>query len=150
MGSLGLIAGSSLHDAELPAGDWKLIRRHEVGKGYGLPHLIDHVTNLQALKEGGCDRVLAVSSVGGLRVELGPGTLVCPDDFIALDADPLTALEGPAAHRVPGFDAALRGELREALREAGTEAAGEGCTGRPAARASRRRPRSASSPRTPT
>ena len=71
MGRLGLIAGSSLHDAELPDGDWKAIRRHEVAEGYRLPHLIDHVTNLRALKEAGCDRVLAVSSVGGLRVELG-------------------------------------------------------------------------------
>jgi 5'-methylthioadenosine phosphorylase len=126
VGSLGLIAGSSLHDAELPDGDWKVIRRHEVAEGYRLPHLINHVTNLRAMKAAGCDRVLAVSSVGGLRVELGPGTLVCPDDFIALDADPLTALEGPAAHRVPRFDAALRGELREALREARIEAVGEG------------------------
>ena len=69
---------------------------------------------------------LALSSVGGLRPELGPGTLLCPDDFIALDAEPQTALEGVAAHRVPHFDAALRGELIEALREAKIEAVREG------------------------
>ncbi|HEY8001899.1 MAG TPA: MTAP family purine nucleoside phosphorylase [Solirubrobacterales bacterium] len=126
MARLGLIAGSSLHDAELPEGDWTAIRRHEVAEGYRLPHLIDHVANLRALAEAGCDRVLALSSVGGLRVELGPGTLVCPDDFIALDVEPLTVLEGAAAHRVPRFDAALRGELREALREAGVDAVEEG------------------------
>ena len=126
MARLGLIAGSSLSHSELPEGDWHVVRRHEVAEGYRLPHLIDHVTNLRALAEAGCDRVLAVSSVGGLRVELGPGTLVCPHDFIALDADSLTALEGAAAHRVPRFDAAMRGELREALRESGIEVVGEG------------------------
>ena len=58
--------------------------------------------------------------------QLRPGTLVCPDDFVALDAEPLTTLEGVAAHRVPHFDAALRGELTEALREAEIEVVEDG------------------------
>jgi 5'-methylthioadenosine phosphorylase len=123
---LGLIAGSSLTGTELPEGDWVPIRRHEVGEGYRLPHLLDHAANLALLAEAGCDRVLALSSVGGLRPELGPGTLLVPDDFIALDAEPLTTLEGADAHRVPHFDAALRAEVLEALREAGIEAEGAG------------------------
>jgi 5'-methylthioadenosine phosphorylase len=123
---LGLIAGSSLSGSELPEGDWVPIRRHEVGEGYRLPHLIDHASNLGRLAEAGCDRILALSSVGGLRPELGPGTLLVPSDFIALDAEPLTALEGADAHRVPRFDAALRAEVLEALAEAGIAAAGAG------------------------
>jgi 5'-methylthioadenosine phosphorylase len=123
---LGLIAGSSLTGTELPEGDWVPIRRHEVGEGYALPHLIDHLANLGRLAEAGCDRILALSSVGGLRPEYGPGTLLVPNDFIALDAEPLTALEGAEAHRVPRFDAALRGELIEALRENSIEVVGEG------------------------
>ena len=126
MGRLGLIAGSSLTGTELPEGNWVPIRRHEVGEGYRLPHLIDHISNLGRLADAGCDRVVALSSVGGLRPELGPGTLVCPDDFVALDAEPLTTLEGVAAHRVPHFDAALRGELTEALREAEIEVVADG------------------------
>ena len=126
MGRLGLIAGSALHDAELPEGPWTALRRHEVAAGYELPHRIDHVRTMKAVAEAGCDRVLALSSVGGLRPELGPGTLLVPDDFIALDVEPLTTLDGPDAHRVPHFDAALRGELVEALRESGIEAVGEG------------------------
>ena len=126
MGRLGLIAGSSLTGTELPEGNWVPIRRHEVGEGYRLPHLIDHVSNLGRLADAGCDRVVALSSVGGLRPELGPGTLVCPDDFVALDAEPLTTLEGVAADRVPHFDAALRGELTEALREAEIEVVADG------------------------
>jgi 5'-methylthioadenosine phosphorylase len=126
VGRLGVIAGSALHDGELPEGPWLAFRRHEVAAGYELPHRIDHVATMRALAESGCDRVLALGSVGGLRPELGPGTLVVPHDFIGLDVEPLTTIEGPEAHRVPRFDAALRGELVEALRESGIDAVGEG------------------------
>jgi 5'-methylthioadenosine phosphorylase len=55
--------------------------------------------------------VLAIGSVGSLRAEHGPGTFLCPDDFIALDVEPLTALEGLAAHRVAGFDPQWRSDV---------------------------------------
>jgi 5'-methylthioinosine phosphorylase len=126
MPGLGVIAGSALHDAELPGGDWQVVRRHRVAAGYELPHRIDHVATMRALADSGCDRVLALSSVGGLRAELVPGTLLVPDDFIALDAEPLSALEGPEAHRVPGFDAGWRATLLDALGAAGVEAIREG------------------------
>ncbi|MEO8093212.1 MAG: MTAP family purine nucleoside phosphorylase [bacterium] len=102
MGRLGLIAGSSLGDAEAPAGAWERLNRHQAGAGYVLPHRIDHEANLRRLLDAGCDRVLAVGSVGGLQPQLGPGTFVSPDDFIALHLG-LTALGGPEAHTVPGF-----------------------------------------------
>jgi 5'-methylthioinosine phosphorylase len=103
-----------------------MVRRHQVAAGYELPHRIDHVATMRALADTGCDRVLALSSVGGLRAELGPGTLLVPDDFIALDAEPLSALEGPEAHRVPGFDPDWRAALVAALDDAGIAAIGEG------------------------
>ena len=87
-----------------------------------LPHRIDHVANMRALAEAGCDRVLALGSVGGLRPELGPGTFVCPDDFIALTATPLSALEGAAAHGLAGFDPEWRRRVFEAFAETGVEA----------------------------
>jgi 5'-methylthioadenosine phosphorylase len=121
MGRLALIAGSSLREAGLPDGDWAVVQRHGETAAYVLPHRIDHVANVRALASAGCDRALAISSVGSLREEHGPGTLLCPDDFIALDAAPLTALEGPAAHRVPGFDREWRGEVLAALADAGAE-----------------------------
>ena len=107
MGRLGLIAGSSLGDAEAPAGDWERLNRHRAGAGYVLPHRIDHEANVRRLLDAGCDRVLAVGSVGGLQPQFGPGTFVCPDDFIALHLG-VTALEGPEAHAVAGFDADWR------------------------------------------
>jgi 5'-methylthioadenosine phosphorylase len=118
---LALIAGSSLRGAGVPEGDWVIAQRHGEAAAYVLPDRIDHVANLSALADAGCDRVLALGSVGGLREEIGPGTLVCPDDFIALASAPLTSLEGPAAHRVPGFDADWRAEVMAAFAATGAE-----------------------------
>jgi 5'-methylthioadenosine phosphorylase len=118
VGRLALVAGSSLRDAALPEGDWERLQRHGETAAYVLPHRIDHVANMRALADAGCDRVLALGSVGGLRPELGPGTFVCPDDFIALDAEPLTGLEGVTAHRVPAFDSGWRARVVAAFAEA--------------------------------
>lgn len=62
-----------------------IVQRHGNEDGFVLPHEIDHEANLRPLLEQGVDRVLAIGSVGSLRTELGVGSLVCPDDFIALN-----------------------------------------------------------------
>jgi len=121
MPRLGVIAGSSLRGAGLEAGGCLVVQRHGEAAAYVLPDRIDHVANLRGLADAGCDRVLAIGSVGGLREELGPGALVCPDDFIALDAAPITALDGPAAHRVPAFDQGWRAQVVTAFADAGEE-----------------------------
>ncbi|HEX5376010.1 MAG TPA: hypothetical protein VFW48_07615, partial [Solirubrobacterales bacterium] len=64
------------------------------------------------------DRVLAIGSVGSLHAELGVGSLVCPDDFIALQLG-LSALSDVRAHRAPGFDPEWRRRVLSAWREAG-------------------------------
>jgi 5'-methylthioadenosine phosphorylase len=110
----------------VPEGDWTVVNRHGPEGGYVLPHEIDHAATMRYLVELGCDRVLALSSVGGLIPELGPGTILCPDDFIALDSDTPTSLDGPAAHSVPRFDAGWRGEVLSALAAAGIDAINEG------------------------
>jgi 5'-methylthioadenosine phosphorylase len=118
MGRLGLIAGSSFGGAALPAGDWETLDRHHAHSGgYALPHEMDHAAHMRTLAAAGCDRVLAIGSVGGLQPQLGPGTFLCPDDFIALDVSAGT-LEGPEAHRVPGFAAAWRERVTQAWMEA--------------------------------
>lgn len=106
----------------MPGGEWTVINRHGPDGGYVLPHEIDHAATMRYLVELGCDRVLALSSVGGLIEELGPGAILCPDDFIALDADIPSSLDGPAAHRVPGFDPVWRGEVLRSLSEVGVDA----------------------------
>jgi 5'-methylthioinosine phosphorylase len=103
MGRLG-ISGGDYIDA-LDVGDAVLIPRH--GEPYTQPHRIDHAANMRKLLDAGCDRVLALGSVGGLRRELGVGTFVCPDDFIALHAGK-SAFDDRRSHVVPGFDGAWR------------------------------------------
>jgi 5'-methylthioadenosine phosphorylase len=122
MGRLGLIVGSSVRASDVPQGEWTVINRHGPEGGYALPHEIDHAATMRYLVELGCDRVLALSSVGGLIDELGPGSVLCPDDFIALDADTPSSLDGAAAHAVPGFDPGWRAEVLSALAAAGIDA----------------------------
>jgi 5'-methylthioadenosine phosphorylase len=88
-----------------------IVQRHRGGDGaFVLPHAIDHEANLRPLVEQGCDRVLAIGSVGSLRPELGVGSLVCPDDFIALNLG--DSIYGDArAHAAAGFAPRWREEV---------------------------------------
>lgn len=118
MGRLAVILGSS---ALGPGGEEigaaaaehgaAIVQRHGNGAGaYVLPHLIDHVANLRPLAEQGCDRVLAIGSVGSLHAELEVGALVCPDDFIALHLGG-SIFADQRAHSAPGFDPRWRAEV---------------------------------------
>lgn len=86
-----------------------IVQRHDDDL-YRLPHEIDHVANLRPLVEQGCDRVLAIGSVGSLSAELPVGSLICPDDFIALHLG-LSIFADERAHSTPGFDPAWRAEV---------------------------------------
>jgi 5'-methylthioadenosine phosphorylase len=119
MGRLAVVLGSSVLG---PGGDAiasaaaehgaAIVQRHGAGE-YRLPHEIDHAENLRALVEGGCDRVLAIGSVGSLSAELPVGSLLCPHDFIALHLG-LSIFGDERAHRAPGFDPAWRAEVLSA------------------------------------
>jgi 5'-methylthioadenosine phosphorylase len=116
MGRLAVILGSS---ALGPGGEQiavaaaehgaAIVQRHSAGDAYVLPHRIDHEANLRPLAEQGVDRVLAISSVGSLKPELPVGTLLCPDDFIALHLDH-SIYDDVRAHSAPSFDQELREE----------------------------------------
>ncbi len=77
---------------------------------YRLPDQIDHIANLKALNEQGCDRVLAIGSVGSLRADLAVGSFLCPDDFIALHLG-VSSLTDARAHLAPGFDRSWRAQV---------------------------------------
>jgi 5'-methylthioadenosine phosphorylase len=96
-----------------------IVQRHDGDGDFVLPHAIDHEANLRALLEQGCDRVLGIGSVGSLRPEeLAVGSLVCPDDFIALNlGDSIFA--DARAHSAPGFDRRWRAEVIAAWSEGG-------------------------------
>ncbi len=53
--------------------------------GYGHtipPHEVNYRANVWALREEGATEIVAVASVGGIRADLGPGTLVVPHQII--------------------------------------------------------------------
>lgn len=65
------------------------LNQHEViflarhGFGYTIPpHLVNYRANLWALREQGVTDIVSVSTVGGIRADLTPGTLVVPDQVI--------------------------------------------------------------------
>jgi len=96
-----------------------IVQRHGGADGpYVLPHQIDHAANLRPLLEQGCDRVLGIGSVGSLSAALPVGSLLCPDDFIALHLGP-SIFSDARAHTAPGFDPRWRGEVIEAWRASG-------------------------------
>jgi 5'-methylthioadenosine phosphorylase len=86
-----------------------LLQRHGFDR-YTTAAKIDHARNLRALAELGCERILALASVGGLRRDLGVGTFLCPDDFIALHLG-LSLHDDHGGERVPGFDPEWRASV---------------------------------------
>ncbi len=128
MGRLALIGGHSIlgtapaagfepRSVETPTGpvvvhergEQVMLQRHGFER-YTTAAKLDHALNFAALSELGCDRVLAIGSVGGLRPDLGVGTFLCPDDFIALHLG-LSLSDQQEGERVPGFEPAWRGTV---------------------------------------
>ena len=93
---------------------------------YVAPHRVDHAADLRALVQLGCDRVLALSSVGTLRVDLPVGSFVAPHDFIALNQTPVAVDDGAADHVVPGFTEPWRRRVLAAWRHEAGEPLVEG------------------------
>lgn len=125
MGRLAVILGSS---ATGPAGgdvaaaaqghEAVVLQRHGSADAYLLPHRIDHAANLRPLAAAGCDRVLAICSVGSLHARLAVGSFVCPHDFIALQTT-ITSFEDARGHTTSGFDSVWRETVLAAWRESG-------------------------------
>jgi 5'-methylthioinosine phosphorylase len=57
------------------------LARH--GDGHTIPpHQVNYRANLWALKERGCQDIVSVVSVGGIRADLSPGAIVVPHQLI--------------------------------------------------------------------
>ena len=94
------------------------------------PHQVNYRANLWALKEQGAREIVSVASVGGIRAELGPGTIVVPDQIIDRTWGRLhTFFENPEPVKHIDFTqpyaSALRARLLAAARKCG-EAARDG------------------------
>ncbi|HEY7105974.1 MAG TPA: hypothetical protein VH986_06210 [Acidimicrobiia bacterium] len=117
MAGLAVVGGHSILGVEddVPR-DCVLVQRHRPDGRRELPaHLVDHVANLRSVVDGGCDRVLAISSVGGLRADVGVGTFLAPDDFVALGPTP-SIYDDFRGHTVPGLSPAWRDRVVDTWR----------------------------------
>lgn len=105
------------HLLEADGDEFLLLQRHGPDR-YDQPHRINHPAHLTALKGLGVDAILAVGSVGSLRPEIPPGSVVIPDDFYAPHANP-SLFDDQRSHRTPGFHPGLRKRLLAAFSDAG-------------------------------
>jgi 5'-methylthioadenosine phosphorylase len=96
--------------------------------GYGhtiAPHQVNYRANIWALKEEAVEGIISVASVGGIRREFGPGTLVLPDQIIDYTwGRRSTFFEGPGnpvthIDFTEPYSAALRTRILEAARACG-------------------------------
>ncbi|MDR2873720.1 MAG: S-methyl-5'-thioadenosine phosphorylase [Methanobrevibacter sp.] len=63
--------------------DIAFIPRHKVGHKVP-PHKINYRANIYALKQLGVNQIIATNAVGSIKMDISPGSLVLPDDFIDL------------------------------------------------------------------
>ncbi len=112
---LASLEGTSRKAVRTPYGEpsgaltFGMLRGREVAflarHGYGHtipPHEVNYRANLWALREAGATEIVSVASVGGIRADLGPGTLVVPHQIIDYTwGRPATFFEGgdvPVSH----------------------------------------------------
>ena len=95
------------------AGDTVFLQRHGATR-YTPAHRLDHHAHAHALTRVGVDRVLAISSVGSLKMDYPVGTVLVPDDFIGLGSQPDSRFADERGHSVPGFDPDWRARVQTA------------------------------------
>jgi 5'-methylthioadenosine phosphorylase len=102
------------------------LARH--GDGHTIaPHQVNYRANLWALKEQGAKEIVSVVSVGGIRKDLGPGTIAVPHQIIDYTwgrASTFFEDDAPVKHvdLTEPYTAALRARLLAAARKSGEAA----------------------------
>ena len=96
------------------------------------PHQVNYRANIRALQEAGVKEIVSIATVGGIRREFGPGSLVIPDQIIDYTwGRPSTFFEGEGA-KVTHIDftepysAALRQRILTAAKACGEAVAERG------------------------
>lgn len=83
-------------------GDHVLINRH--GYGFPLPpHSINHRANIAALAQLGFEEIVSLNSVGSLKKDLPPGTLVSCSDYVCFQQGPATFFDDELKGGAPGI-----------------------------------------------
>jgi 5'-methylthioadenosine phosphorylase len=79
------------------------------------PHMINHRANMLAFSKLGVDKILSITSVGSLKLELSPKEIIMPDDYINF-WDIQTYFEDKIRHIIPGLDLELREHVYTKIR----------------------------------
>ncbi len=153
IGGTGVYTLAELHDVETrelgtrygaPSGPVRIgllggqrvafLARH--GEGHSVPpHRINYRANLQALKDIGARRVLAINTVGGITERFGPRVLACPDQVIDYTWGRISTICEELGSEVLHVDfgdpytAALRARILAAAASAGVGVVDGGCYG---------------------
>lgn len=130
---LGIIGGTSLLFSDIPplernriftpygpadllCGDVVLLMRHQDGNP---PHRINHRAHLAAFALSGVNQVVSIGSVGSLKPDILPGSLLIPADYITIGDVP-TIHDHATVHIRPEISPYLRMSLSDILPEAQT------------------------------
>ena len=89
------------------------------------PHRINHRGNLSAFKELGIPRIIGVNSVGSLKPEIPPKTILIPHDYINLWGIQ-TLFDHEIRHITPGLNEDLRRLIIRVAKTRKIEVTGEG------------------------
>lgn len=83
-------------------GDHALLNRH--GYAFPLPpHSINYRANIRALADLGFQDVVSLNSVGSLKREITPGTVVSCSDYVGLQQGPATFFDAELRGAAPGI-----------------------------------------------
>ncbi len=84
-------------------GETVVLNRHGAGAAPLPPHRINHRANMAALAALGFENVLSLNSVGSLRPDLPPGSVVSCDDYVCLQQGPATFFDEELKGGAPGL-----------------------------------------------
>lgn len=99
--------------------DVVFIPRH--GKTRNIPpHRMNYKAYLAAFRDLGVENIIGVTSVGSLKRDINPQSLVVPHDYIGL-FNILTYYDNEIVHVTPGLDESLRERIIEAAQDLGIE-----------------------------
>jgi 5'-methylthioadenosine phosphorylase len=87
------------------------IPRHGIDPNHGIPpHRINHRANLSALQGMGVEEVIGINSTGSLKMDVEPGVIMIPDDYISLSETP-TIFHDRTVHITPALNREMRHRL---------------------------------------
>ncbi len=99
------------------------------------PHRVNYRANVHAFKQLGCKRVLGINAVGGIRDDMGPRTVVVPDQLIDYTHGRLDSFSDVPGIKVEHVDfsfpytAPWRSKALAAAQQAGVAVIDGGCYG---------------------